>query len=73
MENNWIPVTQQLPKLDGDSHIYCLVYDVDNGIVVRPFNEAHLCWDQEDGDDYYTDAIGGTISHWQLLPSPPQK
>lgn len=67
----WINVKDELPKKDGDSSIYCLVNDSYNGIVVRPFNEAHHCWDQEDGDDYYTDAVDGKITHWMPLPDPP--
>ena len=72
MTDQWIPVTKELPKKDGESSIYCLVYDTYNYIVVRPFNEAHHCWDQEDGDDYFTDAVGGMITHWMPLPEPPQ-
>jgi hypothetical protein len=49
------------------------VNDAYDGIVVRPFNEVHVCWDQEDGDDYYTDARGGKITHWKPLPEPPKK
>jgi hypothetical protein len=43
------------------------------GVVVRPYNEAHNCWDGEDGDDYYTDAKGGKITHWKPLPESPFK
>jgi hypothetical protein len=68
----WISVNKQLPKIDGQSSIYCLVFDAYWGMVVRPFNEAHLCWDGEDGDDYYTDAVGGKITHWMPLPEPPK-
>ena len=69
----WISVEDQLPFRDGDSSIYCLVNDTYDGIVVRPFNEAHRCWDQEDGDDYYCDARGGKITHWRPLPPPPKQ
>lgn len=71
-EEDWISVDERLPYRDGDSSVYCLVNDTYDGIVVRPFNEAHQCWDQEDGDDYYTDAKGGKITHWKPLPEPPQ-
>ncbi|MNL13587.1 hypothetical protein D3C87_1344970 [compost metagenome] len=67
----WIKVEERLPYKDGDSQIYCIVYDSYNGIVVRPYNEYHKCWDQEDGDDYYTDAVGGKITHWMELPKEP--
>ncbi len=73
MEDKWISVKDKLPQKDGNSHIYCLVYDTYDGIIVRPFNEYHFCWDQEDADDYYTDAQGGKITHWQPLPEPPKQ
>lgn len=65
---NWINVIDELPKVDG---MY-LVFDMYNGIVVRPFNQYHNCWDYEDGDDYYCDAIGGKITHWMPLPDKPK-
>jgi hypothetical protein len=72
-EEDWIDVNDRLPYKDGDSSVYCLVNDTYDGVVVRPFNEAHECWDQEDGDDYYTDAKGGKITHWKPLPEPPKR
>lgn len=72
-EDDWISVDERLPYRDGDSSVYCLVNDTYDGIVVRPFNEAHVCWDQEDGDDYYTDAKGGKVTHWRPLPEPPKR
>lgn len=71
-KDDWISVNERLPYKDGDSSICCLVNDTYDGIVVSPFNEAHNCWDQEDGDDYYTDAKGGKITHWRPLPPPPK-
>jgi hypothetical protein len=68
----WISVNDRLPKRDGESSIYCLVFETFKTITVRPYNEAHSCWDQEDGDDYYTDAVGGKITHWMPLPEPPK-
>jgi hypothetical protein len=58
---------------DGKSSIYCLVNSEYDGIVVRPYNEYHKCWDTEDADDYYCDAVGGKITHWMPLPNPPIK
>lgn len=71
--DDWVDVNDRLPYKDGDSSVYCLVNDTYDGIVVRPFNEVHVCWDQEDGDDYYTDAKGGKITHWKPLPEPPKR
>jgi hypothetical protein len=70
--DDWISVDDRLPYRDGDSSVFCLVNDTYEGIVVRPFNEAHVCWDQEDGDDYYCDAKGGKITHWRPLPEAPK-
>ena len=70
--NDWISVKDRLPYEDGDSQIMCLVFDdYENDILVRPYNEYHKCWDTEDRDDYYTDAINGYITHWMELPMPP--
>lgn len=70
----WISVKDRLPKNeDGSNSIYCLVVTKYDGIVVRPFNQYHVCWDLEDGDDFYTDAKDGKITHWMLLPKPPTK
>ena len=67
----WIKVEDKLPYKDGNSSIFVLVYDTYNSIVVRPYNEYHKCWDDEDADDYYCDAIGGKITHWMELPPKP--
>ena len=68
----WKNVKDELPSKNGNSSIHCLVFDKYNGIVVRPYNEYHKCWDQEDGDDYYCDAIDGKITHWMKLPDKPE-
>lgn len=68
----WIPVKDRLPHKDGSSSIDCLCYDsYHSQIRVLSFNEYHHCWDDESGDDYYTDAAGGKVSHWMPLPSRP--
>jgi hypothetical protein len=69
----WISVNDRLPEKDGNSSIMCLVYDTWHHIVCRPYNEHHNCWDDEDMDDYYTDAVGGNITHWMPLPEPPKQ
>jgi hypothetical protein len=72
--DKWISVKDRLPEKDGDSQIFCLVWDTYEGhAVVRPYNEYHKCWDGEDADDFYTDATEGNITHWMPLPSKPQK
>lgn len=68
----WIAVQQCLPNKDGNSSIACLCYDAYHRQVrVLVYNEYHGCWDDESGDDYYTDAIGGKVSHWMPLPVAP--
>lgn len=70
--STWIPVSERLPELDGNSQIMCIVYDkYYSEILVRPYNEYHKCWDDEDKDDYYTKAVGGNITHWMPLPPKP--
>lgn len=67
----WISVKDRLPE-GKTNDIPCLVYDnYHRSRVVRIFNQRHECWDQEDGDDYYTDAVDGKITHWMELPTPP--
>lgn len=65
---NWINVEDELPKEEGP----CLCYDNHHKqIRVLVFNDFHDCWDQEDGDDYYTDSVGGKVTHWMKLPELP--
>tara|TARA_R110001632_G_scaffold109066_4_gene219200 strand:+ start:927 stop:1145 length:219 start_codon:yes stop_codon:yes gene_type:complete len=71
---DWISVKDELPSNDNKNNsIFCLVVSNYDGIVVRPFNQYHVCWDLEDGDDHYTEAKGGKITHWMPLPKPPKK
>ena len=69
---DWIKVEDKLPYKDGNSSITCLVCDKWNSVYVRVYNEYYKCWDDEDADDYYTDAIVGIITHWRELPEPPK-
>ena len=75
-QKEWISVKDRLPENGEkgnpkDDHIYCLVVDKTMGVVVRPYSQYHNCWDLEDGDDYYCDAVDGKITHWMTLPCPP--
>ena len=72
-KEDWISVKDRLPKDENKNEVYCLVNCSYWGIIVRPFNQHHNCWDDEDGDDHYTDVVGGKITHWQPLPSPPKQ
>jgi uncharacterized protein DUF551 len=64
----WIKVEDRLPEFEG----LALVFGDNIGMLVRPYNCFHNCWDDEDGDDYYCDALGGKITHWMPLPEPPK-
>ena len=70
--SEWIKVVDRLPEKDGNSTIWCLVFTKRNGVCVHPFNEYHDCWDDSDGDDYFTPSTGGDVTHWQPLPDPPK-
>jgi len=59
----WISVEEELPT---DNEKY-LVKINGWGIGLHPFNEHYQCWDDEDGDDYFTDAKGGKITHWRKI------
>jgi hypothetical protein len=49
------------PGLESYEHVPCLV--IHRGMLLfRLWNCEHLCWDDEDGDDYYCDA--GAVSYW---------
>lgn len=66
----WVKVSDDLPKEDCD----CIVWDEYHGCQkMLPFNLVHDCWDQEDGDDYYTDSIGGNVTHWKPTGQRPVK
>ena len=64
----WISVEDRLP--DEDAALLC--YDkYHSQIRVLCWNKYHHVWDDESGDDYYTDAVGGKVTHWMPLPTPP--
>lgn len=71
-ENMWISVSEKLPIPENQmTDVWCLVYGPTIHISVHPYSSYHNCWDDEEGDDYFTDAIGGKITHWKPLPPQP--
>lgn len=66
MNDEWIKTETAIPSKDGK---YLVFYR--GSKVVREFNTYHNCWDDEDGDDYLCDAVGGGVTHWQILPGDP--
>lgn len=72
--SEWISVSDRLPRGGRNDSIPCLCWDnYHKQIRVLQYNEYHKCWDDESGDDYYTDAVGGKVTHWMPLPSAPEK
>lgn len=71
--DGWIDVKDRLPERKpnvGYSQVWCLcVYRGE--VLILVYNHEHICWDQEDGDDYFCDV--SAVSHWQPLPKPPIK
>lgn len=67
----WIKTSDRLPekprKRDYE-HVECLIY-YKNQVLKRPWNCEHLCWDDEDGDDFFCDPEEPT--HWPPLPAAP--
>ncbi len=64
----WVSVEERLPTNEGgEDSIMCLVKTMHDGIVARQYNQYHNCWDDEDGDDYYSDTIGGKVTHWREI------
>jgi len=63
LAQRWISVDDELPN-DDDKY---LVKITGFGIGLHPFNVHYQCWDDEDGDDYFTDAKGGKITHWRKI------
>jgi len=65
----WIIVHKDTMPEHGQK---CQVWDEYHKTVeLCIFNSRYACWDDGDGDDYYTDAIGGKITHWAPTLSKP--
>lgn len=70
---DWIKITSlgSLPNGPGREtyeYVDCLIYHKGE-IKMRPWNCEHLCWDDEDRDDFYCDAM--EPSHYMIVPAPP--
>lgn len=66
--SHWNNVELKLPDALGSY----LVWEY-NCAYVRVYNVECNCWDDEDGDDFYTRAVGGGITHWAEIPEPPNE
>lgn len=65
----WNRVEDKLPEIGKKCEPYLVLENRQR--VVRVWNGYYHNWDDEDGDDYITDAVGGNITHWMKLPEPP--
>ena len=71
----WIKITcaNDLPKKPGKEryeYVECLIFHKGE-IKMRPWNCEHLCWDDEEHDDFFCDAM--EPSHYMKLPAPPSE
>lgn len=65
-QSKWVSAHKELPNKDG-KYICCGDY----GITIQVWNISCNCWDDEDGDDYYSRAVNGKVDYWKPLPLPP--
>jgi hypothetical protein len=71
----WISTKQKShpdkPGLRDYEQIPCLVV-YQGEVIILQWNCEHLCWDREDGDDFFCGIQD--VTHWMLLPAaPPQE
>lgn len=65
----WIRILSEddLPKKPGIhsyEHVDCLIFH-EGEVKHRPWNCEHLCWDDEDGDDFYCAPLAPT--HYAIV------
>ena len=69
----WNKCPEKLPERDKEanySQVPCIVIH-DNEIRILVYNHEHMCWDRDDGDDYYCNIAD--VTHWMHVPAPPAK
>ncbi|MDH7787701.1 hypothetical protein QBD01_003728 [Ochrobactrum sp. 19YEA23] len=67
----WISTGDRLPEKPGLSdyeYVECLIF-VNGSVEIGHWNCEHLCWDDEDHDDFLYNPQGPT--HWRPLPTLP--
>ena len=58
------------PGLRSYEHVRCLIF-VNGDWEIGMWNCEHLCWDDDEGDDFRYDPTVPT--HWMPLPPPPAR
>lgn len=71
--SEWVKITTQdsLPKKPGlqyYEYVDCLIFHKGEK-KFRPWNCEHQCWDTDDYDDFYCDAMDP--SHYMIVTDPP--
>jgi len=60
------PVSE-LPAGDNFSgHIECIIKHKTQGLLIRPWNMYHVCFDDPDYDDHFCDA--DQVEWWSTMP-----
>nr|WP_250808496.1 hypothetical protein [Neorhizobium tomejilense] len=66
---NWVRIRSEedLPKkpgLESYEYVECLIFH-DGEVKHQPWNCEHRCWDDEDHDDFYCEALAPT--HYAIV------
>lgn len=50
----------------GDCHIECIIMHKTQGLMIRPWNMYHKCFDDSEYDDHYCDK--SKVKWWSTVP-----
>lgn len=68
----WRPMSELPARQEcvSYSQVWCFVIHKGE-LKILAFNHEHMCWDREDGDDFYCGIH--EVTHWMPLPSAPEE